>query len=83
VRADELRRSGLARTYGGASNPRRIGVESAVCAIEEAAELALRDAGLEPQRDYAVGAGLAGTAKTGNERTHERRATEMFFRVRR
>jgi len=53
----------LARTYGGASNPSRIGVESAVRAIEEAAELALRDAGLERSAITAVGAGLAGTAK--------------------
>jgi N-acetylglucosamine kinase-like BadF-type ATPase len=53
----------LARTYAGASNPSRIGVESAVRAIEEAAELALRDAKLERSAIAAVGAGLAGTAK--------------------
>jgi N-acetylglucosamine kinase-like BadF-type ATPase len=53
----------LARTYAGASNPSRIGVESAVRAIEEAAELALRDAKLERSAMAAVGAGLAGTAK--------------------
>jgi len=52
----------LARTYAGASNPSRIGVESAVRAIEEAAELALREARLERNAIAAVGAGLAGTA---------------------
>jgi N-acetylglucosamine kinase-like BadF-type ATPase len=53
----------LARTYAGPSNPSRIGVESAVRAIEESANLALRDAGLERGVVSAVGAGLAGTAK--------------------
>ena len=53
----------LARTYAGPSNPSRIGVESAVRAIEESADLALRDAGLERAAITAVGAGLAGTAK--------------------
>jgi glucosamine kinase len=53
----------LARTYAGPSNPSRIGVESAVRAIEECADLALRDAGLERIVITAIGAGLAGTAK--------------------
>jgi N-acetylglucosamine kinase-like BadF-type ATPase len=53
----------LARTYAGPSNPSRIGVESAVRAIEEGAKLALREAGLERSAIAAVGAGLAGTAK--------------------
>jgi glucosamine kinase len=53
----------LARTYAGASNPSRIGVESAMRAIEGCAELALRDARLERSAITAVGAGLAGTAK--------------------
>jgi len=53
----------LARTYAGPSNPSRIGVESAVRAIEESADLALRDARLERAAITAVGAGLAGTAK--------------------
>lgn len=53
----------LARTYAGPSNPSRIGVESAVRAIEEGANLALQDAGLERSVITAVGAGLAGTAK--------------------
>src|SRR5258708_3012122 len=57
--ADQL----LARTYAGPSNPSRIGVESAVRAIEESADLALRDARLERAAITAVGAGLAGTAK--------------------
>jgi N-acetylglucosamine kinase-like BadF-type ATPase len=53
----------LARTFAGPSNPSRIGVEAAVRAVEESAELALRDAGLERSVISAVGAGLAGTAK--------------------
>ena len=53
----------LARTYAGASNPSRIGVESAVRSLEQSAKLALRDAGLERCAITAVGAGLAGTAK--------------------
>jgi N-acetylglucosamine kinase-like BadF-type ATPase len=53
----------LARTFAGSSNPSRIGVEAAVRAVEESAELALRDAGLERSVISAVGAGLAGTAK--------------------
>ena len=53
----------LARTYAGPSNPSRIGVESAVRALGEGADLALRDAGLERSAITAIGAGLAGTAK--------------------
>ena len=53
----------LARTFAGPSNPSRIGVASAVRAIEECANLALRDAGLERTTISAVGAGIAGTAK--------------------
>jgi N-acetylglucosamine kinase-like BadF-type ATPase len=53
----------LARTYAGPSNPSRIGVESAVRAIEECADLALREARLERIVITAIGAGLAGTAK--------------------
>ena len=53
----------LARTYGGPSNPSRIGVESAMRAVEESADLALRDTGLERTAITAIGAGLAGTAK--------------------
>jgi N-acetylglucosamine kinase-like BadF-type ATPase len=53
----------LARTFGGPSNPSRIGVEAAVRSVEESADLALRDAGLERSVISAVGAGLAGTAK--------------------
>jgi N-acetylglucosamine kinase len=52
----------LARTYGGASNPSRIGVESAVRAVMESADLALRDVGLRRHAITAIGAGLAGTA---------------------
>jgi len=53
----------LARTYGGPSNPSRIGVESAVRGVEESADLALRETGLEREAIAAIGAGLAGTAK--------------------
>ena len=53
----------LARTYAGASNPSRIGVESAARAVEQSAELALRATGLPRTVITAVGAGLAGTAK--------------------
>jgi N-acetylglucosamine kinase-like BadF-type ATPase len=53
----------LARTYAGASNPSRIGVESAVRSVEQSAELALRDTGLARRVISAIGAGLAGTAK--------------------
>jgi N-acetylglucosamine kinase-like BadF-type ATPase len=53
----------LARTYAGASNPSRIGVENAVRAVQESAELALRETGLQRSVITAVGAGLAGTAK--------------------
>ena len=53
----------LARTFAGPSNPSRIGVDAAVRAVEESADLALRDAGLERSVISAVGAGLAGTAK--------------------
>jgi N-acetylglucosamine kinase-like BadF-type ATPase len=53
----------LARTYAGPSNPSRIGVENAVRAVEESADLALRETGLERRVIAAIGAGLAGTAK--------------------
>jgi N-acetylglucosamine kinase-like BadF-type ATPase len=53
----------LARTYAGPSNPSRIGVESAMRAIEEGADLALREAGLERRAITTIGAGLAGTGK--------------------
>src|SRR5260370_25148092 len=46
----------LARTFAGASNPSRIGVERAVRAIEEAASLALRDA--RPGRGAIAAAGV-------------------------
>ncbi len=53
----------LARTYAGASNPSRIGVESAARAVEQSAQLALGALGLPRSVITAVGAGLAGTAK--------------------
>jgi N-acetylglucosamine kinase-like BadF-type ATPase len=53
----------LARTFAGPSNPSRIGVESAVRAIEESANLALGEARLERSAISAIGAGIAGTAK--------------------
>jgi N-acetylglucosamine kinase-like BadF-type ATPase len=53
----------LARTYAGPSNPSRIGVEKAVLAVEQSADLALREAGLGRKAITSLGAGLAGTAK--------------------
>lgn len=52
----------VARTFAGPSNPFRIGVEAAVRAVDEAAQLALREASLERNLIAAVGAALAGTA---------------------
>jgi N-acetylglucosamine kinase-like BadF-type ATPase len=52
----------LARTYAGPSNPFRIGIESAARAVDEAASLALEDAGVSRAVIVAIGAGLAGTA---------------------
>lgn len=52
----------LARTYGGPSNPSRIGVESAVRAVLESADLALREVGMLRGAIHVIGAGLAGTA---------------------
>jgi glucosamine kinase len=52
----------LARTFAGPSNPFRIGVESAARAVNEAATLALEDAGVSRAVVIAVGAGLAGTS---------------------
>src|SRR5260370_39580479 len=53
----------LARTVAGPSNPSRIGVESAVRAIEECANLALRETGLQRGAISRVAAGIAGTGK--------------------
>ena len=53
----------LARTFAGPSNPSRIGVESAMRAVEECADLALCETGLERSAISAIGAGIAGTAK--------------------
>lgn len=68
----------LARTFAGPSNPSRIGVESAVRAIEEGANLALRDAGLERSAISAVGAGIAGTAKPEMKDSLSRALQECF-----
>lgn len=62
----------LARTYGGPSNPSRIGVERAVRAVEESANLALREVGMPRSAIHAIGAGLAGT--TDAERRERVRA---------
>jgi N-acetylglucosamine kinase-like BadF-type ATPase len=67
----------LARTYAGPSNPSRIGVESAVRAIEESANLALRDAGLE----RSAISGWGGPCRYGqarHERSDELRVTKML-----
>jgi N-acetylglucosamine kinase-like BadF-type ATPase len=68
----------LARTYAGASNPSRIGVESAALAVEQSAKLALRDAGLERSVISAIGAGLAGTAKP-DMKERMRGALQKYF----
>ena len=52
----------IARTFAGPSNPTRIGVEAAVRSVVEAADLCLRDSGLNLTAISAIGAGLAGTA---------------------
>ena len=52
----------IARTFAGPSNPTRIGIEPAVRAVEEAANLALREASIKREALRAIGAGLAGTA---------------------
>jgi N-acetylglucosamine kinase-like BadF-type ATPase len=52
----------LARTFAGPSNPFRIGVENALRAVEQSADLALHEAGLDRTAVVAIGAGLAGTA---------------------
>jgi N-acetylglucosamine kinase-like BadF-type ATPase len=68
----------LARTFAGPSNPSRIGVERAVRAIEECADLALRDTGLDRRAISAVGAGIAGTAKPDMKSSMSRALQERF-----
>jgi N-acetylglucosamine kinase-like BadF-type ATPase len=68
----------LARTFAGPSNPSRIGVEAAVRAIEECANLALRDTGLERSAISAVGAGIAGTAKPNMKDSMSRALQNCF-----
>lgn len=52
----------LGRGRGGPSNPSRIGIEAAVHGVTQAAEAALRDAGLTMEQVTDVCAGLAGVA---------------------
>jgi glucosamine kinase len=59
----------LSRSFSGPSNPWRIGVESAVREIENAADLSLREARIERNGVVALGAGLAGV---GNAEIKER-----------
>jgi N-acetylglucosamine kinase-like BadF-type ATPase len=54
----------LARSFSGPSNPFRIGVERATGEIQTAADLALRQAGIDLPEIAAISAGLAGTAQT-------------------
>jgi N-acetylglucosamine kinase-like BadF-type ATPase len=68
----------LARTFAGPSNPSRIGVENAVRAIEECADLALRDTGLKRSAISAVGAGIAGTAKPDMKESMSRALQKCF-----
>lgn len=51
----------IARSFSGPSNPYRVGVESATCEIEKAADLCLQEAQLRRNAVAALGAGLAGT----------------------
>jgi N-acetylglucosamine kinase len=53
----------LARCFSGPSNPSRVGVESAMREIENAAVLALEKAGVARNAVAALGAGLAGTGR--------------------
>jgi len=64
----------LARTYAGPSNAFRIGVEPAIRALEEAANLALLETSLKRSDIAAVGAGLAGT---GDPAIKERMRTSL------
>jgi N-acetylglucosamine kinase-like BadF-type ATPase len=59
----------LARTFGGPSNPFRIGVENALRAVQESASLALSEAGLDSTAVVAIGAGLAGTTNADLHRS--------------
>src|SRR5260370_22252735 len=70
----------LARTFAGASNPSRIGVESAVRAIEEAAELALRDARLGRGAVAAVGGGGTRRPRTGKKEGRTDRLRKSVLR---
>src|ERR1700730_10220369 len=54
----------LARGFAGPSNPSRVGVESATREVERAADLTLHEARVERNAVVALGAGLAGTART-------------------
>src|SRR5260370_42567743 len=62
----------LARTYAGPSNPARIGVESAARAVEESAELALRETGLQRSAVTAGGAGPGGAGQTAQKKRRGR-----------
>ena len=68
----------VARTFAGPSNPTRIGVEAAVRAVREAANLALRETQLDLSAVSAIGAGLAGTANP-EVRESTRAALEKIF----
>jgi N-acetylglucosamine kinase-like BadF-type ATPase len=68
----------IARTFAGPSNPTRIGVEAAVRSVLEAANLCLRDSGLNLAAVSAIGAGLAGTANP-EMRESTRKAIQAAF----
>jgi N-acetylglucosamine kinase-like BadF-type ATPase len=68
----------IARAFAGPSNPTRIGVEAAVRSVQEAANLCLREAGLDLSAIAAIGAGLAGTASP-EMRERTRAAMEASF----
>jgi N-acetylglucosamine kinase-like BadF-type ATPase len=68
----------IARTFAGPSNPTRISVEAAVRSVEEAANLALREAQLDMSAVSSIGAGLAGTANP-ETREQTRAALQKVF----
>ncbi len=52
----------VARSYSGPSNPVRVGVEAAIHAVEQAANLSLQAAHTDRREVVALGAGLGGVA---------------------
>src|ERR1700730_6327341 len=77
VRADELRRSGSGANVWGTVEPvANRSRERRVC-DRRGRRAGATGCGARTQRDYGGWGGACGHRETGNERTHERRATEM------